>query len=358
MRKHHVGPLSSGDIDRWPVSGSGLSARVVNCVQRSGVKTIGELRGWSDERLLGLSNFGEISLENVHWFFNLAKRLERADGGVAHFRALLREFLNAQQIYVLEQRYGLTDPLFRPQMKRRTLQEIADLRVRVTRERVRQIEEAALSALRSKLCRAMTAAQEIYWVNRIEARCCVVTSAEVAEWVGDPMLGGYQPWGVLLLLSETMERIGFRYDYFTTLPLPVLNQVEKQILQLLNESGEPVAFERILAAVSDELNFLNGQRPRLVTVLLEHHPSISGTVDRRYFLHSVGASWVIADILRSRPEPVHFHELTRLYNARMLPHSRRATGYILRVLTMMPEAQRVSRGLYELKSRNRRDCAV
>ena len=41
---------------------------------------------------------------------------------------LLEEFLNRQEVFVVEQRFGLTDPLFRPQMRRRTLQEIADMR--------------------------------------------------------------------------------------------------------------------------------------------------------------------------------------------------------------------------------------
>jgi hypothetical protein len=165
------------------------------------------------------------------------------------------------------------------------------------------------------------------------------------------MLGGYQPWGVLLLLSETYSRITFRYRYFTTLAPQVLNQVEKQILQLLHASREPVPFERILSRVSDELSFLNGQRPRLVTVMLDHHPDISGTVDRRYFLPAAGAPVVLEDILRRSSQPLHFHELTRQYNQRMLPHSRKGTGYILRVLNLMDNAQRVSRAVYQLKSR-------
>jgi hypothetical protein len=234
-------------------------------------------------------------------------------------------------------------------MKRRTLQEIARMRIRVTRERVRQIEESAIAALRSNLARAVAESQEVYWANRILSGSCVVTAAELGEWADDPMLGGYQPWGVLLLLSETLERVTFRYDYFSILPGHVLNHVEKQILQILDSARVPIPFEKILASVSDELNFLNGQRPRLVTVLLDHHPEISGTVDRRYFLPLVGAPLVIADILRSRQEPVHFHELTRLYNERMQPHSRKGTGYILRVLNLMPEAQRVARAVYQLK---------
>ncbi len=345
--------LTRVDIDRWQVETSGLSARVVHCVQKAGVKTVGELRNWPDERLLGLRSFGASSLRNVHWFFGWAKRLENNESDLPNFRALIREFLNRQEVFVIEQRYGLTDPLFRPQMKRRTLQEIADMRGKVTRERVRQVEEAAVATLRSKLCRAVAESLEIYWASKIMEQGCVVTSPELADWANDPALGGYQPWGTMLLLSESLTRVNFRYDYFSTLPPQVLNQVEKQILQLLNDARKPVPFEQILAGVSDELNFLNGQRPRLVTVMLNHHPDISGTVDRRYFLPSVGTELVIADILRDRAEPLHFHELTRLYNERMQPHSHKGTGYILRVLNLMNDAQRVSRALYQLKNGDR-----
>ncbi len=341
--------MSRTQIDQWPVAVSGLSSRVIHCVECAGVKTIGELRRWKDKQLLELDNFGTMSLKNVRWFFRWAERLENDNGHLDNFRALLREFLSRHELFVIEQRYGLTDPLFRPQMKRRTLQEIADMRGGVTRERVRQVEESALAALRSKLCRAVAQRQELYWANRIQETGCVASSAELGNWSDDPMLGGYQPWGVLLLLSEAMERINFRYDYFCCLPQQVLHQVEKQILQLLHETREPVPFEKILATVSGDLNFLNGQRPRLVTVLLDHHPEISGTVDRRYFVPAVGAPLVITDIMRGESRPLHFHELTRLYNERMLPHSRRGTGYILRMLNLMPEAQRVSRAVYDLK---------
>jgi hypothetical protein len=340
------------EMDAWPIGNSGLSARVVHCLENERVRTIGGLRDWSDRELLALEHFGVRSHLNVRWFFDWTRKIEEGKGHITSFRALLREFLNRQELHVLEQRYGLTDPLFRPQMKRRTLAEIArEMRGGLTRERIRQIEETAIQSLRAKLPAVIAEAQDVHWANRIQANSCVVTSAELSEWVNDPMLGGYQPWGVLLLLSETYSRITFRYDYFTTLATQVLSQVEKQILQELNAVREPVPFERLLAKVSDDLNFLNGQRPRLVTVMLDHHPEISGTVDRRYFLPNVGAPVVLTDILRSSSQPVHFHELTRQYNQRMLPHSQRGTGYILRVLNLMRNAQRVSRAVYQLKAR-------
>ena len=344
--------ISRREIDAWPINAAGLRARVVHCLEEANVRTVRELREWTDKRLLTLDHFGVTSRDNVRWFFKWTKKLEANDCSLPSFRAFLREFLNRQEVHVLEQRFGLTDPLFRPHMKRRTLSEIAaEMGGGLTRERVRQVEEAGLAALRARLPSAVAETQETYWANRIQSVGCVVTSGELAEWAADPKLGGYQPWGSLLLLSETYSRISFRYDYFATLPPQTLSQVEKQILQLLHTERWPVPFENILATVSDDLNFLNGQRPRLVTVMLDHHPEISGTVDRRYFLPTLVAPVIVADILRRHSEPIHFHELTRLYNERMKSHSRKGAGYILRVLNLMGDAQRVSRALYQLKSR-------
>src|SRR5206468_5818905 len=104
-----------------------------------------------------------------------------------------REFLNRQELHVIEQRYGLNDPLFRPQMKRRTLAEIAgEMRGGLTRERARQVEESAVGALRARLPSAVADAQQVFWANRIQDCGCVVASAELSAWRDEPQLGGYQ----------------------------------------------------------------------------------------------------------------------------------------------------------------------
>jgi hypothetical protein len=344
--------LTRKEINQWPVADSGLSARVVHCLEEVGVHTIEELREWTDKRLLNLRSFGPTSLGNVHWFFNWTNRLENGMGRSRNFRAFLLEFLNRQEVFVIEQRFGLTDPLFRPQMKRPTLQEIGGAHNGVTRERARQVEEAAIATLQSKLCRAVAEPQEIYWANRIQAQGCVVTSVELADWVDDSMLGGYQPWGVLLLLSEALTRINYCYDYFSTLPPQVLQRVEKNILQRLHEVRKPLPFKEILATVSDDLRVLRNQRSRLLTVLLDHHPEISGMIDHRYFLAAVGTPFVLAEIMRSRREPLHFRELTHLYNERMQPCSRKGTGHILRALNQVNGARRVSPAIYQFKTVN------
>lgn len=209
--------LARETIDDWSVSEAGLTTRVVHCLQQDGITTIRQLRDQRDGHLLSLPNFGPISLENVHWFFRWTQRLQSGDGDIPNFHALMREFLDPQQVFVIEHRYGLTDPLFRPHMKRCTLREIGEQR-KVTRERMRQVEESALAALRSRLVRTVADHQEIYWINRIALQGGLVTFTELSEWVGDSRLGGYQPWGILFLLSEALDRITCRHDYFTFVP--------------------------------------------------------------------------------------------------------------------------------------------
>ena len=194
------------------------SARAWYCLERTEIRTIGDLRHWSESRLIGLEHFGVTSLDNVRWFFHWAEKLETNAGSKLNVRSFLKEFLNRSELRVMEQRFGLTDPLFRPQMKRRTLAEIAgEVRGGLTRERVRQIEEAGFNALRARLPVAVIQTLQAYWESQVRKSGCILTSAELGQYVGDTTLGGYQPWGALLLLSEVLGRLTFRHDYFTTL---------------------------------------------------------------------------------------------------------------------------------------------
>lgn len=78
MQRFKPHQLTRQAIDNWPIPKSGLSARVVHCLEQTGVKDIGQLRGWGDQQLLNLTNFGATSLQNVRWFFNWTRRLEPA----------------------------------------------------------------------------------------------------------------------------------------------------------------------------------------------------------------------------------------------------------------------------------------
>src|SRR5476651_2716894 len=94
-------------VDHWPVDTAGFNPRVVHCLSHAGVKTVGDLREWSDDQLLHLRHFGTASLENVRWFFRLSKQAAVRAPHFDHVRSLMAEFLNKQEIFVLEQRFAL-----------------------------------------------------------------------------------------------------------------------------------------------------------------------------------------------------------------------------------------------------------
>ena len=302
--------------------------------------------------MLALRSFGVGSLQNVRWFFRWTSRLEKGQSAVADLRQWLREFLNDREISVLERRYGLNDPLFRPPVRRMTLQEIAHQLGGVTRERARQVEEAGLTKLRSHLARAVATPLETHWVERMKKYGGAVSSKDLGDWQRDPVLGGYQPWGALMLFSQTLEGIHVYYGCFCCLPPETVQNIEAAMLRVLREARTPVAFDAIQTHVAAPRHSVGVaiDRDRLFHVLLDHHPEIDGTVDGRYFLPDRGTEALIVEILRAAAEPLHYYEIARRYNALMQPPSRRGTGFILHLLHAMSAAQRVGRGRYGLRA--------
>jgi hypothetical protein len=344
--------LSQPQIDQWPVVAAGFNARVVHCLDRARISTVGELRSWSDRRLLALHSFGVGSMQNVRWFFRWTSRLEKGQSAVADLRHWLREFLDDREISVLERRYGLNDPLFRPPVRRMTLQEIAHQLGGVTRERARQVEEAGLTKLSSHLARAVAAPLETYLVERIKEHGGAVSSKDLGDWQRDPVLGGYQPWGALALVSDTLEGVHARYGCFCCLPSETVQNIEAAILRVLREARTPVAFDAIRTQMATPTHSVGVavDREHLLHVLLDYHPEIYGTVDGRYFLPEHGIEALIVEILRAAAEPLHYYEIARRYNALVQPPSRRGTGFILHLLNAMSVAQRVGRGRYGLRA--------
>ena len=342
--------FTRSQIDQWPVAVAGFNTRVVNCLDRAKIGTIGELRSWNNGRLLALRSFGGGSLRNVRWFFRWTSRLEKGQSGVADLRQWLREFLDDHETYVLEHRYGLNDPLFRPEARRMTLQQIANQLGGLTRERVRQVEEAGLAKLRSRLARAIAAPLERYFVERMKENSGLVSSKDLSGWQGDPVLGGYQPWGALVLLSDALEGIRAYHNCFSCLSAETMQNIEAAVLGVLTEARAPVAFDAIRTQVTALTQGVGVpiDRDHLLRVLLDYHPRINGTVDGRYFLPEHGAGALIIEILRSAAEPLHYYEIAHRYNALVQPSSRWGTGSVLHLLQTMTAAQRIGRGRYGL----------
>jgi len=294
--------LSRKQVDQWPVREAGLARRVARALHKAGVGTVGELRARAGSRI---PRCGASAARNIAWFF---EQTDSAPSFPADLRAWLAKFLTPAEQFVVEQRYGLDDPLFRPQMKRRTLAEIAEARGGQTRERARQILRRAQEKLRSRLARAMADTLLAAVRHSFGNSGGVVTSAELGAWRGAAWLGGCQPWGAMLLLAETGGELTRRHDYFSILPGPALEKLEARLLGVLEKADSPVAIPE-----------------RLASVVLDRHPKVDATRDGRFFLFPRGARPLLAGLASLPPE-----EAALRYNEQVAVHSRRKASELKR----------------------------
>jgi hypothetical protein len=187
---------------------------------------------------------------------------------------------------------------------------------------------------------------ERHWLERVATRGGIITCRELADWVEDPALGRYQPWGALRLLADVGNRLRCYLDYFTALPAEMLSRIERRALDLLRNAREPVAFDPLLANLRTEFGPYDGSSDRILTVVLEHHPAINGTRDGRYFLTQEAAAWFVADILKDAGSSVSLDTLRQRYNEQMLPHSQKSAQALVHVIGKLPPVSRVGAALY------------
>ncbi len=152
----------------------------------------------------------------------------------------------------------------------------------------------------------------------------------------------------MLLVSEISDAIDLHFDYFSTLTPKALGRIESKVMAILRESNDLVPLDQLKQALSVEIDDPQGHLHHVLQVVLGHHPDICGTREGYYFLPSTGTPVVIRDIFRSVERPLHFRDLTSRYNERMLPTSRKGSGFVLRILNLMPQVQRVDRAVYQL----------
>ncbi len=300
--------LSREQIDQWPVTEAGFTRRVVLALHAAGIANVGQLRARLGTRI---PRCGKSAARNIAWFFERADLNISGTSQPADLRAWLDEFLTTSEVFVVAQRYGLDDPLFRLQMKRQTLREIAEARGSQTRERVRQVLQRALGKLSSRLAQATAEPLLAAYRQRFEAG--VVTSAELGSWRGAAWLGGCQPWGALLLLSEVSDVLVHRHDYFSTLSAALLEPLERRLFGVLEKATKPLSPKEI-----------DGDVPaRVVSVVLDRHPCVDATRDGRFFLFPRGAAPLLAGLATE--------EVVSGYNKQVAAHSRREPAELARV---------------------------
>ena len=197
----NIKPVPRTTLDDWPLDEVGLPVRAVRASRGLGLRTVGQLRGCPDEKLLKRWGFGRKTLADVHNFFVLCERIEQ---GAQTFRCLREVFellLRDEQRDILYARFRLDAPASDAPWKRATLQALSLTR-NITRERVRQIEKKALEALQSRPAQVCLDPFYAAIAARLEQHEYVVDATLLKELQSDPLQGGWQPAGVLALMAK------------------------------------------------------------------------------------------------------------------------------------------------------------
>jgi len=346
-----VPSVSREEIDAWPLTEAGLPTRVVNSAHAADLRTIGQLREWSDSDLLRLRSLGRVSLDQIRYFFKLCGRIERSAQRFASILEVLDVFLDPHQQYVLAARYGFHQRDLKPSRSWMTLQEIGN-QDNKTRERIRQIEETGKQKLTSRLATVCLAPFRQFFGEFIDARSKAIGAQELGALWGHEAVGELNPTAILLLLSDLdPASIQFRNGYFSTLSEAEVEQIESAIGRRLEASPAPVGLEQLIAGFP-AVGSLPDRRDlhRATAVIAEHLPDIASTVDDRYFRYDTSVHPFLIEIIRRVEGPVHYRTVTNLFNDRVKPRSRKGAGYILDTLNRNPGCVRVDRGIYRVKA--------
>ena len=340
---HNVASIQRSEVDAWPIQTSGLPPRVVNATRAADLTSIGELRSWTDAQLLTLRSVGRTSLEHIHYFFRVCDQIERGEQSFPSVQEVFDIFLDRPEQDILFARYGLDRALMEASRQAVTLQEIGS-QVGITRERVRQVEETGLTKLRSHLARACLQPFTDSANQQAKESDGVLTCKDLARGAHDPIYGGHNPCGVVLLLHDTGEiGLSFYNGFFSTLPTPVLEAAEKGLRNAMEKDPAPGSAHHFAEGQASEFT-----SDRVLEALLGHAEYVAATLDGRFFPYHPGVQGYVVELLRNTERPAHYRLITEMYNERVEARCRKGAGFILDALNDAPGCKRTGSGLYDL----------
>lgn len=340
-----VDPISKEDINGWTIQESGLPARVVNSAHGANLSTISQLRDKSALELTAMRSIGRVSVRDIRRFFNLCRKMEEGTLVFITIQEVFDLFLDQEEMDILARRYGLMRPDAQASRKYMTLQEIGN-ELQLTRERIRQVINIALSNLRKRLATRCLQPFNLYLRAFIDSRGKVASCEDARDLEGQSWLAGYNPCSMLLLLHDlNPDAYAERHGTFSTFSPDALQRVEQRVLAFLRDRGKPTALPDIVAALDDPDGAWS--ETALVT-LLDHIHAVAGSTDGRYFLFATGQDLFLAELFRDAERPAHYRTLTALFNDHLKAPCRKGSGYVLKLLNASTRFIKAERGYYDL----------
>lgn len=334
-------------IEAWPIETAGLPRRIATRARQRGYRTVGELRRIPEDEILQWRSVGTTSVQKLHNFFTLCEAISRGQAVLANVHEALALFLDEDQLAVLTARYNLRVP-FQPEARLTTLQEIGRLTNR-TRERIRQVEEAAFEKLRTNLARTCLEPFYTYFRSILTGLHGTAECSQIAAAADPSLFGDYDPCAVLTLFCALRPGVFSRWhSIFSLLDLSVLAGIEQQLVQILAASPEPLPEKELVERFARSTPTPPPQTIHAAPLVARASRKIKTTIDQHHLLVQ-HLPHLIAQRMQYMTLPAHFRDITRAINDILIPSSRIGAGMVLRFLNSRAMFFRTDRGLYSLR---------
>jgi hypothetical protein len=262
-------------------------------------------------------------------------------------REALTQLLTPPQLRVLTGRYGLDAPLRTDGLvSLKTLQTVAQGEG-VTRERARQIQAEARSALRDRAARRRLAPAIADIAGRIRSLGQTADPADIANL---PCLDGLNPVGAAGLLCDCGAPFRPLGSGLTLVPPAALRAIERKVLALLASRGCPCSLTTLLTALRRRISAAVVANPDSLRRILRYLPSVAATTDDRFFLPRSGAPHLIREIMERIRLPAHARTIAHEYNAMVVPVNRQPLSAIADALRRSLFFMQTRDGSYTLTS--------
>jgi len=337
-------------IESWPIENAGLPRRIVTRARLRGYRTVGELRRIPEEEILQWRSIGIITIQKLHNFLSLCDTIARGNLRLTDLPQVFSLFLDQDEINVLVARYNLNVP-FHPAARPTTLQEIGRMTNR-TRERIRQVEETAVSKLRSQLARTCLEPFYTYFQSILTGLRGSAECNDIMENVDTALFGDFNPCAVLALFCDLHPSLFTRWrSVFSLLNASILAGIEQRLIHILSTQQQPLSENRLVQLFSASTPLPSAEELRAAPLVARSSARILTTIDLRHLLPE-HLDAVIAQRMERLTLPAHFRDIARAVNEILVPSSRVGAGIVLRHLNSGPRFLRVDRGLYTLAVRS------
>lgn len=336
-------------VEKWPLSESGLSTRIVNACQAEKIRTVGDLRKTSPATLLRLPHFGIKSMESCRVFHSQCDRLSAGTLRIQSLREWMQYFISCDGYEVISSRYGFFRTDSGVGRKFFTLQDIAN-RTGRSRERIRQVEETSIRALAHELPQAglMAAAHKVSsWLTTREGSAAwrdIDAETGWKEW------DGASPASVAYYLGELFPDIlTLRKGYASQLSSKTVKGACETASTLLQSLSLPISLPDLARRIQQSMPDLSRKHlHNFLQLELQHATEFICTVDGCYCGPRILClTELCKDHLERHTTAVHFREVARQVNLRLAPEQSVGAGTVLQCLGQAGFRRRGS-GLYTI----------